>query len=428
MTVEVDASARRFGVNVIWNMGSLAFLAAAGLVLNFAVGRVYGAEALGLFNIVFAVYILLSQLAVFGVHFSILRSVSEHFGRDQAEVDRSIAGGLIAVGLISATVTLLAWIATPVVTRLYRIDGIAVAWQVILPGLFCFSLNKFLLSAINGAQHMRAFAVLQALRFAFILAALWALMLANVEPAYLTAVFSLAEALLLPVLLWYTNRIVDKWDFAGGMTRLRAHVIFGAKVFASGSIGELNTRVDVLLVGAMLDSARAGVYSVALLLAEGLAQSIIVVRANLNPLITRHLAEGDAAGLERFGRKITAFFTIFMLVAGSGLVAAFALADSVLFPDRQFEQALGPLAILVAGLVLSSPYMPFSMTFTQAGQPALQTLFAAAVLAINIVGNAILIPIFGVTGAALGTALSYVAAAALLAGALKRRFGIRLWI
>ena len=44
---------RAFGQNVLWNMASLAFLAAAGLLLNFAIGRFYGPAALGLFNVVF---------------------------------------------------------------------------------------------------------------------------------------------------------------------------------------------------------------------------------------------------------------------------------------------------------------------------------------------------------------------------------------
>jgi stage V sporulation protein B len=428
MTSGASPTGRAFGVNVLWNLGSLAFLAAAGLVLNFVVARIYGAEALGLFNVVVALYILLSQFAVFGVHFSVLRAVSEHAGRNQTEVDQSITGALLATCIVSAGVTLLALLATPLIVRIYRMDGTATAWLAILPGLFFFALNKVLLNAINGAQHMRAFAVLQALRFALILVALSVFVFVQVKPAYLTAVFSVAEFVLFPVLLWYVAQLVEQWDIRGARAHMREHLLFGAKVFPSGSIGELNTRVDVLLLGAMLDGARAGVYSVALLLAEGLAQAIVVVRANLNPLITRYLADGDAAGLAIFARRVTAYFTIFMLVAGVGLVAVFALAANHLFPDQRFAGATAPLAILVVGLVLASPYMPLGMAFTQAGRPALQTWFSAAVLAVNVLSNIILIPTFGINGAAMGTAISYAATALLLAVLLKRVFSLRLWL
>jgi O-antigen/teichoic acid export membrane protein len=419
---------RSLSTNIAWNMGSLAFLAAAGLLLNFVIGRVYGAQALGLFNIVFALYILLSQLGVLGVHFSALRAVSEHYGRDALKVDGAVSGGLMLVAGLSGAVTLAAGLATPLVARVYPIEGIESAWLVLMPGLLCFALNKLLLNVINGAQHMRAFAVFQALRYGFILVALAVLVTAQARADQLPMVLSLAEVALLPLLLMYVLSRVAHWNFAAGKPWMREHLVFGTKVFASGTIGELNTRVDVLMLGAMLGGASAGVYSVALLLAEGMAQAVVVVRANINPLITRYLSDGRRDDLAAFGRGVSGPFAIVMALGGLVLATGFALLVGWLFPGKGFEDATVPLAILVAGLVIASPYMPFAMIFTQSGRPALQTGFSAAILAANVVFNLALIPTFGVNGAALGTALSYVVTAILLMVLMRRIYGIRLWV
>ncbi len=422
------ATDRTFGTNVLWNMASLGFLAFAGLLLNFVIARFYGASALGLFNIVFALYIFLSQLGVLGIHFSVLRYVSEYATSDPDKAGKAVTGALMLVTAVSTAVTIAAVLATPLIGRIYAIEGIATAWLAILPGLWCFSINKVLLAVLNGAECMRAFAVLQALRYIFILLALACVLMIRPAAEWIVVVISAAEAMLLLVLAVVLHRMFPKLDWRGGRAWIRTHLQFGAQVFLSGTIGELNTRIDVLLLGSMLDSTRAGIYSVALLLAEGFAQAIVVMRNNINPVITRDLLGGDVQAFTRFARRISAWFALFMLVAGTLVVAGFALTVTWLLPDEKFQLALVPLAILIGGLVLASAYMPFGMILSQSGRPLEQTWFAGAVLASNAVFNILLIPPFGIVGAAVGTALSYVATALLLIFVMRRVYGIRIWV
>ena len=84
--------------------------------------------------------------------------------------------------------------------------------------------------------------------------------------------------------------------------------------------------------------------------------------------------------------------------------------------------------LVVLGLVAASVYLPFGMIFSQAGRPLLQTLFSAAVLGANVLFNTLLIPMGGINGAALGTALSYLAAALLLVVLMRKLFKIRIWL
>ncbi len=422
------ATDRKFGTNVLWNMASLGFLAFAGLLLNFVIARFYGASALGLFNIVFALYIFLSQLGVLGIHFSVLRYVSEHATSEPEKAAQSVTGALMLVTAVSTAVTVAAVLATPLVRWIYPIEGITTAWLAILPGLWCFSINKVLLAVLNGAEYMRAFAVLQALRYIFILLALGCVLVIRPAAEWIVFVISAAEVLLLLVLAGVVHTIFPNLDWRGGRNWIRTHLDFGLRVFLSGTIGELNTRIDVLILGSMLDSTRAGIYSVALLLAEGFAQAIVVMRNNINPVITRDLLGGDVEAFTRFARRISGFFALFMLVAGTLLVAGFALTVTWLLPDAKFELAIVPLAILIAGLVLASAYMPFGMILSQSGRPFEQTLFAGAVLGSNAVLNILLIPPLGITGAALGTSLSYVVTAVLLIFIMRRVYGIKIWV
>jgi O-antigen/teichoic acid export membrane protein len=53
----------KFSQGVIWNIVSLGIAGVCGIVVNYLVGEVYGPAALGVFNQVFAVYVVASQLA-----------------------------------------------------------------------------------------------------------------------------------------------------------------------------------------------------------------------------------------------------------------------------------------------------------------------------------------------------------------------------
>ncbi len=427
----VEGLDNKFSTDVLWNMISLAFLAIAGLALNLVIGRYYGAATLGLFNIAFALYIFTSQFAVFGLHMSVLRYVSEHRERDGDEIDRAISYGLWCVICTTSIVSLFAWLATPLLPLVFSINNIETAWLVLLPGLWCFSLNKFLLAIVNGARHMRAFAILQSLRFIFIFVALFSLILQSYEGYYLTAVISFAEILLLPILLVYviyTGKIVRRWRFNIRSPWINKHLDFGRRVFLAGTVSELNTRVDILMIGAFLGDVKAGIYSIAILLVEGLAQAITVVRNNVNPLLTRYILDGSKEEFTHFSRKVSTYFFLFMVFSGAVLIGIFPYAAAVIFPGKQFDAAFVPMIVLTAGLVLASSHMPFNMILSQSGKPFVHTAYVAAILVCNALLNLIAIPTAGITGAAFATALSYLFSVGLLIVLMRRQLNAKIWL
>src|SRR5262245_54632233 len=54
-------------VDLLANLGSLAFLGLVGIALNVVIGRFYGPVELGIFNLVFALFIFASQFGSAGL-------------------------------------------------------------------------------------------------------------------------------------------------------------------------------------------------------------------------------------------------------------------------------------------------------------------------------------------------------------------------
>jgi stage V sporulation protein B len=415
-------------LGMVLNLASLGFLAVAGLFLNFAIARFYGEEALGVFNMAFALYIFASQFGSFGIHFSVLHSVSANFGSDPAAVDDAVSSGVVGTIIASTATVLLCLPLVPLLSQVYgeRAEGIGDAVLAILPGLWAFSINKTYFSAINGAQHMATFAGLQALRYLLLLACFAAFLGLNVDGALLSAVFSITELLLLPVLAFFSSRVVQRWTVAGVRKGLRRHLSFGSRIFLSGAMLELNTRVDVLMIAFFIDARAAGIYSVAALVAEGVGQAIFAVRNNFNPKIGKMVARREQDQLLQLSRRTFLFFTPFMAFVSVLAWAAYPVLSRIAFEGNNFLAAGMPLLILLVGLTLSGAFMTFSMIFTQAGRPAVHTVFVTSNLLINVVFNIALIPLFGIEGAAAATAISYVISSLLLVIASRVLLGVRL--
>ena len=431
MSIKSDGLDKKFGIDVIWSMASLAFLAVAGLALNLVIARFYGAQFLGIFNIAFALYIFFSQFAVFGLHMSILRYVSQYMEERQEKVDEAIIHGLFSVVAIAFLVTFAAWSATPLINMVFSGENMEAAYVILLPGLFAFAINKYLLSTINGARHMRAFAIFQSLRFILIFISLFAFVISGQEGQYLTAVITISELLLLPLLLFYVffhGGIVRKFSMPKKWAWYKRHISFGSRVFLSGTVTELNTRIDILMIGAFIGDVQAGVYSVAILIVEGFAQAAIVIRNNVNPLLTRYILEGRKQEFFSFSRKVSLYFFLFMAFAGSVLVVLFPFAAEIIFDGSQFDAAYLPLIMLTAGLVMAAPYLPFNMILSQSNRPGTHTIYMFWVLASNIMFNAIAIPLWGILGAAIATSLSYIVSVLLLAFFMRKFLKVKIWL
>ena len=406
-------------------MGAFAVQGVCGLALNVLIGRFYGPASLGLFNQVFALYIFASQIAVFGFHFSAIKYVAEY--RDDPKIAQTAAVSAIFLTVVATTVTtLLALAATPLLARAFQSPDFSRAWLAVMPGLWCYGVNKTLLAVMNGYLRMRAFAVAQAGRYLLLIIALSWCVWRSVPGEVLVGILSAAEIMLTMGLVLYLPSCLSLHRPTAFRSWLHRHFAFGAKACLSGAVIELNTRVDVILLGFYVDDAQVGIYSMAALFIEGGAQAFVVVRNVINPMITRAITQGQFGELRELRSRVFKMIWWISIPAGLVAIAVYPVILRYLAHDPTFEASVPVFAILMAGLVVSAGYQPFGLALVQSGFPGLQTFYMCLVLGINVLGNALFIPAWGIVGAAVATSASFVAAMPILRYLLSKRTGFTL--
>lgn len=177
---------------------------------------------------------------------------------------------------------------------------------------------------------------------------------------------------------------------------------FGVPMAMSGGVFALHAALDRLLVAWLLGDAAAGVYGAA----ADLVRQIILfpalsVASAVVPLAIRSLAEEGAsaadAHLTRSGELLLA--VVMPAVVGLAIVAPH-FAALILGPEFR-----GTAAVLIPILVFAWLFQTISQQFVQvsfhlAKKPSLMVAHGAAILVVNVVAMLLLVPAFGLKGAA----------------------------
>jgi O-antigen/teichoic acid export membrane protein len=396
---------RKFIGDWITNMISLAALALSGLLINALIVKFYGVPVLGVFNQVLAIYILGSQIATCGVQFSVLTAIAQH--ADDCLRCREILGSalILCAGASLIVATTLA-LSADFLGRVIFSPGVAIGTLAMAPGLWFLSINKVLLNALNGFQDNKTYALLTTLRYVLMSLSFVAAIAIGVEGNKLGGILSVTEAVLLLVIVATCRTRLGRPKVSGAW--IRKHFHFGGRSILGGVAVELNTRIDVLVLGLFTTDADVGVYSFAAFFVEGVLHLPALSRRIVDPVLARLVAAGQKSELRALmvrGRNMAA---LLLGTTAAIAVAAYPVYARLLSTPTMAASSWPIFAILMSGGFVYSVYATFAGLFVQAGLPALQSSLNLMIVATNLALNLMLVPLAGTSGAAVATALSFI--------------------
>lgn len=397
----------KFQRDVWWNVLTFGVMGVSGIALNLLIVGFYGTEILGAFNQVYAIYIFFSQLAVFGLYASVLRHISQ-YAENRDRCNEILTSALFLCLGIGSLVTFIYYILSPFLGELLQSPLVARGLAFSLLGLWCFSLNKILLAFLNGLRQMKAFALFTAFRYLMLPVSLAALVVFKLPGYFSPLIFSITEFLLLILLVVFCFRFFSIVSIKRCGEWFRTHLLFGQKSLVGGTITEMNSRIDVFMLGMFFSDRIVGIYSLAAIFAEGFAQIPIIFRVNFNPLLTKFVVEKRLVELREV---IKVFFKKWikpLLGIGFLAVLVFPFLARMVSNDPEIYKSWIVFIILVLGILVWSRYAVFWELPVQASFPGHQTILIMAVALSNILLNFLLIPIWSIYGAAIATSISFI--------------------
>ncbi|MET0411670.1 MAG: polysaccharide biosynthesis C-terminal domain-containing protein, partial [Polyangiaceae bacterium] len=265
-----------------------------------------------------------------------------------------------------------------------------------------------------GLSRMRAYAVYTSLRYLLIALGLGLGLLLELPPEALPGIWSFSECVLFLALLVELFSTVSLRRAVGWQRWLREHIDYGVRGFAAVLLFEINSRLDIWMLGPRFSDSVVGVYSMAASMAEGASQLPVVLQVNVNPQLAAHLAAGRQAEVQTLIARTRRWFVPLMALLSVIAVALYPLLIPWLTGHPEFGDGSVPFALLMAGLVLSAPWLPYNQILLMGSRPGWHTVYVAVAVVANVLGCVLLIPRYGPLGAAASTAVSLLLSALLL--------------
>lgn len=182
--------------------------------------------------------------------------------------------------------------------------------------------------------------------------------------------------------------------------------------------------LDVLFLREFRDERAVGLYSASARLTTPLLFLPHAVSVSLLPLLSRYYeqADGKISLVFHLGLKVT------MLMALALAIATTFLATDIirLLYSSAYDDSAAPLAVLMWSQAFLFLNFFFTNVLTAVNQQRIASYAAAAMLITNVLANLILIPQFGIVGAAWSKLVASVGGAATLFFAVGKTFTLHL--
>ena len=302
--------------------------------------------------------------------------------------------------------------------------GVAVIWfwsdsifpgiplALLLIGILSFPIalvNSYIVTVLQGVQDFRAYnysvvtAPIVTLVMVFITVYLMELGINGAVVSYLAGQIAglVAVCIFIRKVIFYSGNTEKDH-----ITDYKRKVLgFGWKAHLSNIMAFVNYRADIFLVNIFINPVATGIYFIAVQVAEGLWLFSHAVSTVLFPkLSSMHNDPVKRGGLTRHSAVIVGVTTIFSAI----LLTIFFFYILIPILGEKYKEAFLPYLWLLPGVLAGAISRIYSNCIAAAGRPEWNLYTSILVVIINVIGNVVLIPVFGIEGAAIATTIAYI--------------------
>lgn len=398
---------------------------ALGYVFFLMVAKKYGAEGVGVLTLSITYLLIGTTLAKVGIDIGFMKMIARIDGNNLPAIKGLYVNSLLLLILFTILIVLIFVIASKMVasfvfSKSYLEEAFTLGAIMVLP----LALNHFHSEAFRGYKKVAFYFLFNSV-LVFLTAIL--LMFFNITPGFsrypYVDIYLCAQVLVafLSIICWLK---VTKIYQVQKERSLSSSAILSASfpIMITASVSFLMGWMDIIMLGIFRTEAEVGVYAMALKVAMLTSIALIAVNGIVAPKISSFFGKNDYEGIKKIIGQSTA------IVFYSSLPI---LIVCLIFPEfvmklfgEEFIAGAFALMMLSIGQFIHAMSGPVGNILNMTDkQKILRNITLVAAL-LNFVLNYLLIPLYGINGAAIATAVSWIAWNMLCVFYVYKYFGI----
>jgi O-antigen/teichoic acid export membrane protein len=407
MRTELAPDARTMARGAAVNVGGALATTALSFALNLVITHEIRAGSFGLYAIALTTVLLAQVPATLGLDVGVVRFVALGASeRDEERARGSLQASLAVVALVSGALTVLLWWKAPWLTgSFFRKPGATGLVRVIVASLPALALTRVAIGGLQGLGVMRYAALLNPARVALNIAvAVPVLVLGHGAHGLAVAFLAASWATLAVSAGLLARALPGAFVPALRAWRLKALLRFSLPQTFTSLLLQTILWTDTVLVGRLCAATDVAVYAIVQRLLSP-AQTVSTSTGQMfAPRIAAEDARGDRATLGQMLKRVT-YWNVALSIPVFGLLLLLPGPLLRLF-GHTYSAGATALAILAAGQLFNAATGPLGQVINMSGRPYVTLANNAAVAGLNVIGCLILIPRYGITGAACSTTAS----------------------
>lgn len=379
-----------------------------GYIFTLLIARMYGADTLGIFALSVTILTVFSVVGRLGFDTGLVRFMAEYASQDRPESIKEVYIKTLKIVIpICIMLTLLLFLSAPLLAKyVFNKEHLSMYFRISSFAILPLVVIVLHASSLRGLKKIKEYSLLQEVSIPFISIVLLvlSLFLASDERIPLTVyVLSLLIVFVISCAVWPKHADITSCPHSNTI-RFRSLLGVSLPMLLSASSFLVLEWTDTIMLGIFRTGVEIGIYSVAMKISMLTGITLFSINSIAAPKFAELYKKGDMAGLEKIIHQST------KLIFWS---AAFIILVIFLFPSfilaifgEEFKAALYALLILTFGQFINAISGSVGYILQMTGkQKVFQHIVLTAAM-MNIGLNALLIPHYGINGAALASMLS----------------------
>jgi O-antigen/teichoic acid export membrane protein len=195
---------------------------------------------------------------------------------------------------------------------------------------------------------------------------------------------------------------------------------YGLKAYTANTVSFINYRFDMFLILYFLSPVELGYYAVAVMIGEKLWYLSMATGTVLFPRIASSPKPDASLTLK------TAALNLYIILLAAILLGIFSHLLIGIFYGDVYVFAAEALIFLLPGIVAMAIPKLLMADLSGRGKPEYAMIASLCSLIVNVLLNIILIPVYGILGAAIASSIAYIVAALVFMYYYKRETSVNL--
>ncbi|MDD5085853.1 MAG: flippase [Candidatus Omnitrophica bacterium] len=384
-------------------------LGITGIVISFLVAKILGSAQLGIYSLAITIAIFASQISTFGLQAGVIKFIPHHIHKNERPKVKGVITASFAftleLSLIIGAILFLSadYIAggifqKPTLSMPLKITSFAV------PLVALYSLVSATLRAFKMITYQSLMLLVQkALLLVFVLAAIF------IGAKLIGIIISAEASFAIAALTGGAILLKKRFSFIGN-TRTE-HVLpslfkYSFLMLLSYIAAYFIVSADILMLGYFKALSDVGVYKLSAAFAGICVMPVYIINIVHAPLISEFHAKDEPKKMKAVATTLTRW--VFMVSLPAFLMLILYAGRLLGFFGKDFPGGMPALVILAFAQLISASTGSVSSLLAMTKYPHLDLLNNVTLLALALILNFILIPPFGIVGAATATGISIV--------------------